>query len=58
MTAVIPRGSEQTDWEVELAVVIGDYASYVTEEDALNHVRHALHNDYSERAFQKDRGNR
>jgi 2-keto-4-pentenoate hydratase/2-oxohepta-3-ene-1,7-dioic acid hydratase in catechol pathway len=54
---VIPRGSEKTDWEVELAVVIGAKASYVSEADALSHVAgYALHNDYSERAFQLERG--
>ena len=50
---VIPKGSEKTDWEVELAVVIGKRASYVEKEDALDHVAgYVLHNDYSERAFQ------
>lgn len=54
---VIPRGSEKTDWEVELAVVIGKRAKYVSEEDALAHVAgFAVHNDYSERAFQLERG--
>jgi 2,4-didehydro-3-deoxy-L-rhamnonate hydrolase len=54
---VIPRGSEKTDWEVELAVVIGARASYVSEGDALAHVAgYVLHNDYSERAFQLERG--
>ncbi len=53
---VIPKGSEKTDWEVELAVVIGKKASYVSEEDALDHVAgYVLHNDYSERAFQIER---
>ncbi len=53
---VIPRGSKKTDWEVELAVVIGKKASYVTEADALNHVAgYVLHNDYSEREFQIER---
>lgn len=53
----IPRGSNKTDWEVELAVVIGKRASYVAEEDALDYVAgYALHNDYSERAFQNERG--
>lgn len=53
---VIPKGSEKTDWEVELAVVIGEKASYVSEEDAMNHVAgYVLHNDYSERAFQLER---
>jgi 2,4-didehydro-3-deoxy-L-rhamnonate hydrolase len=54
---VIPRGSEKTDWEVELAVIIGKRARYVEENDALGHVAgYALHNDYSERAFQLERG--
>ena len=50
---VIPRGSEKTDWEVELGVVIGKKASYVSEADAMDYVAgYVLHNDYSERAFQ------
>lgn len=54
---VIPRGSEKTDWEVELAVVIGKRASYISEAEALDYVAgYALHNDYSERAFQLERG--
>lgn len=54
---VIPRGSEKTDWEVELAVVIGKKASYVEEAEALHHVAgYVLHNDISERAFQIERG--
>lgn len=54
---VIPRGSQKTDWEVELAFVIGRRASYVDEASALSHVAgYALHNDYSERAFQLERG--
>lgn len=53
---IIPKGSEKTDWEVELAVVIGAKASYVSEADAMNHVAgYVLHNDYSERAFQLER---
>ena len=53
---VIPKGSEKTDWEVELAVVIGQKASYVSESEALNHVAgYVLHNDVSERAFQLER---
>ena len=52
----IPRNSEKTDWEVELAFVIGKKASYVSENDALDHVAgYVLHNDYSERAFQIER---
>ena len=50
---VIPRNSVKTDWEVELAVVIGKKASYVEEKEAMDHVAgYMLHNDYSERAFQ------
>ena len=53
---IIPRGSEKTDWEVELAVVIGKKASYVSKEDALDYVAgYCLHNDYSERAYQLER---
>ena len=53
---VIPKGSEKTDWEVELALVIGKKASYVSEADALNHVAgYVLHNDVSERAFQLEK---
>ena len=53
---VIPRNSEKTDWEVELAFVIGKKASYVDEADSLDHVAgYVLHNDYSERAFQLER---
>ena len=50
---VIPRGSKKTDWEVELGVIIGTKAKYVSEEDALSHVAgYCLINDVSERAFQ------
>ena len=53
---VIPKNSKKTDWEVELAVVIGKKASYVEEAAALNHVAgYLLHNDYSEREFQLER---
>jgi 2,4-didehydro-3-deoxy-L-rhamnonate hydrolase len=53
---IIPRKSNKTDWEVELAVVIGKKASYVEEKDALNYVAgFCLHNDYSEREFQLER---
>ena len=53
---VIPKGSVKTDWEVELAVVIGKKTSYVSEVDALNHVAgYVLHNDVSERSFQLER---
>jgi 2,4-didehydro-3-deoxy-L-rhamnonate hydrolase len=54
---IIPRTSEKTDWEVELALVIGTRASYVERDAALRHVAgYVLHNDYSERAFQLERG--
>lgn len=54
---VIPKRSEKTDWEVELAVVIGKKAQYVELDQALDYVAgYAVHNDYSERAFQLERG--
>lgn len=54
---IIPRSSVKTDWEVELAVVIGKKASYVSEESAMDYVAgYCLHNDYSEREFQLERG--
>ena len=53
---LIPRGSEKTDWEVELAFVIGTKAKYVTEANAMAHVAgYAVCNDVSERAFQTER---
>jgi 2,4-didehydro-3-deoxy-L-rhamnonate hydrolase len=53
----IPRNAEKVDWEVELAAVMAKKATYVSEEDALDYVAgFALHNDYSERAFQLERG--
>nr|WP_064247573.1 fumarylacetoacetate hydrolase family protein [Rhizobium leguminosarum]OAP94463.1 2-hydroxyhepta-2,4-diene-1,7-dioate isomerase [Rhizobium leguminosarum] len=53
---VIPRGSEKTDWEVELGVVIGKTAKYVTEAEALDYVAgYCVSNDVSERAFQTER---
>ena len=53
---VLPRGGNKTDWEVELAFVVGKKTSYVEEKDAMNHLAgYALHNDYSERAFQLER---
>lgn len=53
---IIPKGSKKTDWEVELAVVIGKEASYVSESEALDHIAgYILHNDVSERAFQLER---
>jgi 2,4-diketo-3-deoxy-L-fuconate hydrolase len=54
---VIPKNSKKTDWEVELAVVIGKKASYVDEADAMDYVvGYVLHNDVSEREFQIERG--
>ncbi len=54
---IIPKDSVKTDWEVELAVVMGKKASYVDEDDALNYVAgYVLHNDVSEREFQLERG--
>jgi len=54
---MIPKGAHKVDWEVELAVVIGARASYVSRERALEYVAgYALHNDYSERSFQLERG--
>ncbi|SEQ66289.1 2-keto-4-pentenoate hydratase/2-oxohepta-3-ene-1,7-dioic acid hydratase (catechol pathway) [Faunimonas pinastri] len=52
----IPRGSEKTDWEVELGVVIGKPAKYVSEDEAMDYVAgYCLTNDVSERAFQQER---
>jgi len=54
---VTPRGATKVDWEVELAVVVGKTARYVSEAQALEHVAgYALHNDYAERSFQLERG--
>jgi 2-keto-4-pentenoate hydratase/2-oxohepta-3-ene-1,7-dioic acid hydratase in catechol pathway len=53
---IIPKNSEKTDWEVELGVVIGSVARYVSEADAMKHVAgYCLINDVSERAFQTER---
>lgn len=53
---IIPKNSEKTDWEVELAFVVGKKASYVSEASAMDHVAgYVLHNDYSEREFQLER---
>jgi 2,4-didehydro-3-deoxy-L-rhamnonate hydrolase len=53
----IPRNATKLDWEVELAVVIGRKAAYVPRHKAMNFVAgYALHNDYSERSFQLERG--
>ncbi len=54
---IIPKNSTKTDWEVELAFVIGKKAQYVEEADALDYVAgYCLHNDVSEREFQLERG--
>ncbi|WGG51106.1 fumarylacetoacetate hydrolase family protein [Rugamonas sp. DEMB1] len=54
---VLPKGSKKTDWEVELGVVIGTRAQYVSEADALNYVAgYCVVNDLSERSFQLERG--
>jgi 2-keto-4-pentenoate hydratase/2-oxohepta-3-ene-1,7-dioic acid hydratase in catechol pathway len=51
-----PAEAQKTDWEVELAVIIGTRAKYVSDDDALNHVAgYAVANDVSERAFQAER---
>jgi 2-keto-4-pentenoate hydratase/2-oxohepta-3-ene-1,7-dioic acid hydratase in catechol pathway len=53
----VPRGSKKTDWEVELAIVIGTKASYVSEQDAMAHVAgYCIVNDVSEREYQIERG--
>src|SRR5215216_3314504 len=53
---IIPKNSKKTDWEVELAVVIGKRTLYVNEKDAMDHVAgYCLHNDLSEREFQLER---
>ena len=55
-TLIIPKSSTKTDWEVELAVVIGKRASYIEESEANNYIAgYLLHNDYSERHFQLER---
>ncbi len=54
---LIPPGSVKTDYEVELAIVIGKKASYVKQDDAMDYIfGYCLHNDYSERAYQLERG--
>jgi 2-keto-4-pentenoate hydratase/2-oxohepta-3-ene-1,7-dioic acid hydratase in catechol pathway len=54
---VIPPGAEKVDWEVELAVVIGHHTSHVSAQESLERVAgYCLHNDYSERAYQLERG--
>lgn len=53
---IIPRNSEKTDWEVELGVIIGKEAKYVSEDEAMDHVAgYCVINDVSERAFQIER---
>jgi 2-keto-4-pentenoate hydratase/2-oxohepta-3-ene-1,7-dioic acid hydratase in catechol pathway len=53
----IPRNATKVDWEVELAVVIGKKTTYVPQQQGLDHVAgYVLHNDYSERSFQLERG--
>ncbi len=54
---IIPKNSKKTDWEVELGVVIGKKTNYVSKEEAMDYVAgYTLHNDYSEREFQIERG--
>jgi 2,4-diketo-3-deoxy-L-fuconate hydrolase len=54
---VLPKGSKKSDWEVELGIVIGSTARYVSEADALNHVAgYCVVNDVSEREYQLERG--
>jgi len=54
---IMPKNARKVDWEVELAVVMGKTCSYIEREEALEYVAgYALHNDYSERAFQLERG--
>lgn len=54
---MLPKGSKKTDWEVELGVVIGQRARYVTQKDALSHVAgYCVVNDLSEREYQIERG--
>ena len=53
---ILPKNSKKSDWEVELAIVIGAKASYVSEENAMDHVAgYVLHNDISEREYQLER---
>ena len=53
---MMPKGATKVDWEVELAVVIGKVTRYIDKDKALDHIAgYALHNDYSERAFQLER---
>ena len=53
---ILPKNSKKSDWEVELAIVIGAKTSYVSEKNAMNHVAgYVLHNDISEREYQLER---
>ena len=53
---ILPRTSKKTDWEIELAVIVGKKASYVEEKDSMDYVAgFCLHNDYSEREWQLER---
>jgi 2,4-didehydro-3-deoxy-L-rhamnonate hydrolase len=55
--AVIPRGGTKLDWEVELAIIIGRKGTYIEKKNAYEHIAgYAVHNDYSERSFQLERG--
>jgi 2-keto-4-pentenoate hydratase/2-oxohepta-3-ene-1,7-dioic acid hydratase in catechol pathway len=55
-TVIIPKNSRKSDWEVELAVVIGKRANYISPEEAMDHIAgYCLHNDYSEREWQLER---
>ncbi|AXI44580.1 2-hydroxyhepta-2,4-diene-1,7-dioate isomerase [Sulfitobacter sp. SK012] len=54
---IIPKGSEKTDWEVEMGIIIGSRAQHVTEDDAMDHVAgYCVVNDVSERTFQLEMG--
>jgi len=54
---IIPKNSVKTDWEVELAIVIGKKTSYIEASESMDHIAgYCLHNDYSEREFQLERG--
>lgn len=54
---IMPRNAKKRDWEVELGVVIGKKANYVSERDGMDYVAgYVLHNDYSEQSFQLERG--
>ncbi|HYZ61360.1 MAG TPA: fumarylacetoacetate hydrolase family protein, partial [Acetobacteraceae bacterium] len=56
-TVLVPRGSEKTDWEVELAIIIGNGGDYIPEHEAMEHVAgYCIVNDVSEREYQIERG--